>query len=94
MISSWPPNFAFAYNGPTWSASIEIMLYVAFFALCRVRLTAPIFLAALSIAGTLIAIKVPNVGRGFHSFFLGGLCYYIVQRQPPSSGRCRAICVG
>ena len=81
MISSWPPNFAFAYNGPTWSVSIEVMLYVAFFALCRVKLTAPIFLAALSIAGTLIAIKVPTVGRGFHSFFLGGLCYYLVQRQ-------------
>jgi len=81
LISSWPPNFVFAYNGPIWSVSIEVMLYITFFALCRVKLTAPIFLTALSILGILVWMKIPMVGRGFHSFFLGGLCYYIVQRQ-------------
>lgn len=57
------------------------MLYVAFFMLCRAKLTAPFFLAVLSIVGTIVSIKVGSVGRGFHSFFMGGLCFYIVQRQ-------------
>jgi peptidoglycan/LPS O-acetylase OafA/YrhL len=81
LISSWPPNFVYAFNGPIWSVSIEVMLYIAFFALCRVKLTAPVFLAALSIIGSIVFMRIPMVGRGFHSFFLGGLCYYTVQRQ-------------
>lgn len=81
LISSWPPNFVFSFNGPIWSVSIEVMLYFAFFMLCRAKMTAPLFLAVLSIVGIIVSIKVGSVGRGFHSFFMGGLCFYIVQRQ-------------
>lgn len=81
LINSWPPNFVIAFNAPAWSISIEVMLYVAFFMLCYARLTAPIILTVFSIFGAVIWFKLEMAGRGFHSFFMGGLCYYIVQRQ-------------
>ena len=36
MVSAWSADRPFtSFNGPVWSVSVELLLYIAFFVLCR-----------------------------------------------------------
>lgn len=77
---SWGLEKGFSFNGPIWSVSVEMLLYLAFFLLCRkLPIRAPLLLA-LSAAGFIfLAPLYLPVGRGVGSFFLGG-CMYLAWR--------------
>jgi peptidoglycan/LPS O-acetylase OafA/YrhL len=81
FASSWGLERGYSWNGPTWSISVEVILYAAFFILCRrlpVRLYA---LILLSIAGYFILGKIYEpIGKGIGAFFLGGAAYLLYER--------------
>lgn len=83
FTSEWGlhPNFEFSFNGPSWSVSIEVLLYLIFFAFSRFGLNRPWVLALAAVAG-LVLVKRSNVllGQGVFSFFLGGLSFHLVER--------------
>ena len=73
LISQWGIADGFSFNGPSWSISTEVLLYVAFYALCHWRLNRPRVLVVLVLVG--FATRHLGDGwRGLGCFFLGGLC--------------------
>jgi peptidoglycan/LPS O-acetylase OafA/YrhL len=63
----------YSYNGPIWSVSVEVVLYVLFYTLCRFNWVRVPCLLALSALGfiAMAAHAYPPVSRGLASFFLG-----------------------
>lgn len=78
---AWGFEEGYSFNAPVWSVSVEVLLYAAFFALCRllpVRAAVPVAAAA---AGLLLV--GPNnlwIGRGITAFFLGGTTCFVYRR--------------
>ncbi|MDE1917064.1 MAG: acyltransferase [Sphingomonadales bacterium] len=80
MANGLPFAGAESFNGPSWSLSVEMLLYALFFlvALCGgPRLTAALGMTA---AGLLIYKFDAACGRGISGFFTGG-ALYLLQRQ-------------
>jgi peptidoglycan/LPS O-acetylase OafA/YrhL len=89
MVHQWQPHAEQTFNGPSWSLSVEVFLYILFFALASKRLNHPIILGALAAVGVAFNLTHPiesnsGIARGIASFFLGGLAFYAVSalRQP------------
>ena len=74
----------YLFNGPAWSISVEVCLYVLFFAYCKLFRTRAITAIAFSLIGFVIEENLcAPIGRGIGSFFLGGcvfLAYEAIQR--------------
>ncbi len=89
MASGWGLEKGPSYNGPIWSVSIELLLYLMFFVLCRRNLGRPLMLAVLVVAGLCLLHVLPALGRGMISFFAGGLAYaaYGALRAKPAAYR-------
>ena len=83
FINAWGFQDGFSFNGPAWTVSVEVLMYISFFLLaffCKPRLLA---LAAVVIAsvGFYIEVNVDRpMGMGFHSFFVGGVAYILYTR--------------
>ncbi|MCW3096578.1 MAG: putative O-acyltransferase, transrane [Chthonomonadaceae bacterium] len=78
-----------SFNFPTWSVSIEILLYLLFFVLCRilpVRIPTLLCMIALGFA----IEKHGGISRGLVSFFLGG-CIYLIYDWVVRSGGVRRV---
>lgn len=75
FASNWYPDDVLSFNGPVWSVSIEILLYAAFFFVCRYGSIRPLFLLCLTLVGMLLSLRFDYIGRGLFAFFLGGLCF-------------------
>ena len=78
-----------SFNGPTWSVSTEVMLYLLFFVLCRllpIRFPALLCMIALGFA----IEKHGSIARGLVSFFLGG-CVYLIYDRVVRAGCVRRI---
>lgn len=88
FISSWGFEVGLSFNGPTWSVSIEVLLYLIFYLCCfRLKPTNFIWPLALIIFGWILFsnyfsffIFHTMLGRGLFSFFAGGLTYQIFRR--------------
>lgn len=81
LISSIGLENGYSFNGPIWSVSVESLLYVGFFILCRAKLTKPVILLFISAIGFGLIYKLyPPIGRGIGSFFLGGVTYAVYRR--------------
>ncbi|MGA9658602.1 MAG: acyltransferase [Asticcacaulis sp.] len=82
MIQQWVPHPQFTFNGPAWSISVEVFLYVLFFLTCFLRLNRWWFLGLMVIGGLIYKYTRINPDadflRGVPNFFLGGLVYYAV----------------
>lgn len=76
LASNWWPSH-YSFNGPIWSVSIEVLLYVCFFILMRLRLRNPLILAAIALTGLWLIDFNQNLGRGVFSFFQGCICAII-----------------
>lgn len=75
MISGWGLEQGPSFNGPIWSVSVEVLMYLVFFLCCRLfglRLSVNI---ALVVFGLALMTVHPILGRGLFSFFLGGLVF-------------------
>jgi len=51
FMSYWGMESGESFNGPTWSVSIEVLLYVIFFAVCRARLVKGRHLLVFAVSG-------------------------------------------
>jgi peptidoglycan/LPS O-acetylase OafA/YrhL len=80
MVSQWlPGNCSLSFNGPAWSISIEMLLYVTFFVLATTiqgtKLRIGIAIAAVS-SGAALSSYFPSysyIGNGVAYFYAGGL---------------------
>jgi len=76
----------YSFNGPSWSVSVEMLLYAVFFVACR-WLPSRLLTCALGIAAGLALWNVHEpVARGLVSFFAGGLVYLAFARMPRLGG--------
>jgi len=82
MAQQWlPPTIVQSFDGPTWSVSVEALLYVVFFAVMASgfdRIRTPIFLALLGVLVFFLFNEM--IGRGLIGFFVGGLLYEASER--------------
>jgi peptidoglycan/LPS O-acetylase OafA/YrhL len=81
MAQQWlPPTEDQFFNGPAWSVSIEVLLYILFFAFCRARLAGPRLTLAVALGGILIIPYNELIARGVMGFFLGGAVFFLTER--------------
>ncbi|MBS0025968.1 acyltransferase family protein [Chitinophaga sp. 22321] len=81
MIHSWGfeshPMFN-GFNGPSWSVSVEFLLYLLFFIVSFKRLQhKKVWLIGFVIAGAVLQHFYSMIGQGIYSFFLGGLVFHL-----------------
>lgn len=80
LVQNWlPPDEMQSFNGPAWAVSIEVLLYVIFFAAVRFGLRGPLGAIGFAIAGAIIFFWDGQIGRGIMGFFWGGVTYYVVR---------------
>ncbi len=66
------------FNGPSWSVSVELLLYLLFFLVSWKKLHRNKgFLLAIAVAGAVIQHYYSMIGQGIYSFFLGALTYHL-----------------
>jgi peptidoglycan/LPS O-acetylase OafA/YrhL len=86
FIPSWGAEDGYSFNAPSWSVSVEMLLYALFFLCCRwlpIRLP---LLAGISLGGFYLTNEYAPLGRGIGYFFLGG-CVFILYEMITSSRR-------
>ncbi|HVI44232.1 MAG TPA: acyltransferase [Chitinophaga sp.] len=78
LINSWGFEKGPSFNGPVWTVSVEVMMYIIFFCLCYwKRNRSWLVLTLLIVAGFVIQPVNSMIGRGMSEFFIGGIVYYI-----------------
>jgi peptidoglycan/LPS O-acetylase OafA/YrhL len=78
FMQSWGIEKGASFSGPSWSASVEVFLYLVFFIICYLKLQNKKWLLFLFIpAGIFLQYYYTLIGKGMYSFFLGGLVYYL-----------------
>lgn len=76
LTSSWFSTSS-SFNGPTWSVSVEMGLYVIFFLMIWLGLSRWWHAVIMVIAGWLLrGSNLDSMGIGIMSFFFGGITYY------------------
>lgn len=67
-----------SFNGPTWSISIEIQLYLIFFCLCFFGAMKKRYMVLIGLLGAYLSFPPLMLfhGGGLWSFFIGGLVFY------------------
>ena len=79
LISFWGFQKGYSYNGPIWSVSIEVLLYIVFFIYSLFRhkhkIISCLLIIALSIA--LQPLLPRAITEGVLCFFVGGIAYSI-----------------
>lgn len=91
FVSSWGFERGFSFNGPVWSVSIEVLLYLLFFIGCRFLPVRALIVAPISIIGFFVIARFnAAIGRGVGSFFLGG-CIFFAYKAIVASRQRRAI---
>jgi len=79
LVQQWlPPDEMQSFNGPDWAVSIEVLLYLVFFAGIRLGLRGPVTAVCLALAGAVLFFWEGQIGRGVMGFFWGGATYFAV----------------
>ena len=77
FIQSWGLEAGNSFNSPTWSVSVEVLLYLLFFVLCWYNTNKKLIRYLAVLAGLITSAFYPPIGRGITAFFIGGMLYYI-----------------
>jgi peptidoglycan/LPS O-acetylase OafA/YrhL len=72
-----PPTLRQSFNGPSWSVSIEVLLYCVFFAFCRLGLRGPRMALCVAVAAIPLLWWNMFIARGLFGFFLGGAAFHL-----------------
>lgn len=86
-FSSWFPQAGYAFNGPFWSVSIELLLYLIFYTVCRNFSMKWWQVLALSSVGLLMRHWHPELARGWVGFFIGGMTYFLHEKISSTPSR-------
>ena len=91
------PSAGLSFNGPSWSVSVEMILYAVFFLYCAVARPRFVTMLIVALVGFLILGRNgPVLGSSVGSFFLGGcmsVAYGFLSRGPGSSTASWAVIV-
>ncbi|RYD71093.1 MAG: acyltransferase, partial [Sphingobacteriales bacterium] len=78
FASNWGFQRGFSFNGPVWSVSVEILLYLIFFLICWLKKdTFPVLLLLTLGSYSVFYYKGYPLCQGIFSFFVGGLTYRV-----------------
>ena len=79
LVQSWTGiQDGSTFNGPAWSISVEVFLYVVFWLICRMRWGSSLYAClALGAFGAAVAFFSPTIGQAIGGFFLGGAMYHV-----------------
>jgi peptidoglycan/LPS O-acetylase OafA/YrhL len=78
FMQNWGFEKGPSFNGPAWSVSVEVFLYLVFFTICYLKLEKKKWLLFLFIPlGVFLQYYYTLIGKGMYTFFLGGLLYYV-----------------
>jgi peptidoglycan/LPS O-acetylase OafA/YrhL len=90
FVQNWLHDIQ-SFNGPSWSVSIEVLVYILFFALCRAQLMHWAVCLAMIAGGFAIYHFhfLGDVGRGVMGFFAGAIAFKITQRIKARSDAAR-----
>ena len=75
FVSDWGFAEGFSFNGPAWSVSVEIFLYITFFAFARWVGGRPLAILTASAGAVLFLPFSPLLAGGVMQFYAGGLAY-------------------
>jgi peptidoglycan/LPS O-acetylase OafA/YrhL len=75
MVQNWWPRSEQTFDGPSWSVSIEVLLYLIFFLFCRVGLKRRGQILIVALAGAVLLPFDEHIGRGISGFFMGGFVF-------------------
>lgn len=79
MASSWGLERGYSYNAPIWSVSVEILIYVVFYAFMRIgRTSLPYILAAMFLFGAIALPARSAIPTCGFLFFTGAAVYRLV----------------
>ena len=87
LISSWGLEEGLSFNGPIWSVSVELMLYILFFFFCRLFYRNVFALIIAVIVGYLMTRLSLSFGSGVMYFFLGGIGFVAYNKIIRSNDR-------
>jgi len=93
FVQNWWPQAPQSFDGPSWSVSLEVLLYCVFFAACRLGLKAGWRAGALALAGVPLLWVDGHIARGVIGFFMGG-AMVALWRTLRSHARAAAIARG
>lgn len=94
LVQQWlPPDEMQSFNGPAWAVSIEVMLYVLFFAGARIGLRGPLYVLAMVLVGAIVFPWDGQIARGIMGFFMGGAVFYAT-RAIALRKSARALAIG
>ena len=79
FVQYWGFEKGLSWNGPSWSISVEIALYLIFFAVCRLLAPTVLQTICLILASLALAHFWPIAAGGI-AFFAGGLTYHGFKR--------------
>lgn len=78
FVQAWSPRAVESFNGPTWSISIEVLLYIFFYIATKFSKDTRLHHFILpAIAGVVLMQVHRTLGRGVSEFFMGGLAWYV-----------------
>ena len=94
LLSTVGRDTGMSFNGPSWSVSVEMTLYAAFF-LCCVALTPRLLsMIAVALIGYLIlGPQRPTLGSAVGAFFIGGCMSVLYATLTRDSSRTRLAAV-
>ncbi|MEJ0042879.1 MAG: acyltransferase [Rhizomicrobium sp.] len=72
LAQNWYPLSPQSFDGPSWSVSIECLLYLVFFAACRLGLRTGWRALVLALMGVPLFWLDEHIARGVIGFFMGG----------------------
>lgn len=84
FLSYWGLQRGYSFNGPTWSVSVEILLYLTFFAsMLLSKRNLPIIAVSILI-GLLMSYSLHSsfrdIGWGLYCFFSGGIAFLVSEQ--------------
>lgn len=97
MAQQWlPPTEDQFFNGPAWSVSIEVLLYIVFFLFCRLGLLRVGWQVLVAALGAAVLTQNEFIGRGLIGFFLGGAVWFATEqlKQRRDAVRIARLAVG
>ena len=87
MAQQWlPPTEEQFFDGPAWSVSIEVLLYILFFLFCRAGLARPRNMVVVALLAIAVIPFNEFIARGLMGFFIGGAVWRATEWVKPRSG--------
>jgi peptidoglycan/LPS O-acetylase OafA/YrhL len=78
LAPAWGLEKGWSFNAPVWSVSVEVLLYISFFAICLTRRWCWLLAGAACTLGLLLYPDSYKIGSGLLCFYMGGLAYALL----------------